>query len=202
MKRDMNTKPSTILFDYSIGQSIAQNIVVIDEKFHDEESTYGVYTVRLSDERSKASFTINGYFPYKLHNKLTYKLNGKVEMYEQEKQVKVSSIYLNFPDNEQQLLMILQQLEGMNKRAKAIVERYGIEALSIMLEKPEKIANEFVGVSLKLAEQWSMQLHLRFAHMDVREQLKLWGFTEKQTESIAQKFGQASCYLFVKIHIF
>lgn len=181
-------KTSSLLDAYEIGQAIRLEAAIIDQLFFNEENRYGVYRI----ENNKDTCLISGYFPYDIKPKQTYRIAGTVSTYKDEKQIKLESIFITLPTSETDVIDHLKEIKGVKKVASLIVERYGLNSIAYCIDYPHEVSNDIKGVSESLAQTISIELQLRFAQIDIREKLKLWGFTAKQSESIAQKLGQTA----------
>src|SRR5690606_28940507 len=106
----------SILAQYEIGAQIKLQATIAEQLFYNEETTYGVY--RIEDVQSKkAACHVSGYFPYPVMPKTIYDIQGTVSLYKDEKQIKLESIYMTLPSTEDDIIVALQALNGINKQA-------------------------------------------------------------------------------------
>lgn len=188
-------KTNSLLDAYEIGQAIQLEAVISEQLFFNEENRYGVYRV---EQSKKMNCLVSGYFPYDIKPNITYKISGFVSTYKDEKQIKLETIYITPPVSNTEIVEQLKQIKGVNKAAVSIVERYGLNSISYCINYPHEVAEDIKGITPALAQTISIELQLRFAQMDIREQLKLWGFTSKQSEAITQKLGQSALLIIRK----
>jgi len=184
-------KNYSLLAEYEIGSQIKLQATIAEQLFYNEESTYGVYRV-ISTENKKMTCLISGYFPYELLPKTVYDIKGTITQYKEEKQIKLEAIYMQPPAKEQELIASLKHIKGLKKTAEQLVQRYGLNTISLLINHPEQVAEEFNSITKEQAYKLSLELQIRYAQIDIREQLKLWGFTQKQAEAIVQQFGQTA----------
>ena len=183
--------------NYDIGTSITLQARIVEQLFYNEETTYGIYKIE-SVESKKSICFLTGNFPYSLLPNIAYTITGTVSLYKEEKQIKLETIYMPMPETELDMVEALKSIKGLNKLSLKIVEKYGLNSIVFFISNPSQLASETKGLSLEQAQQISMELQLRYAQVDIRDQLIVWGFTARQAEAITQKLGQSALIIIRK----
>jgi len=174
------------LKELDANEHIKREAVVYEELYYDDETRYGAYVCQ-EDERYY--YVINGTFPFRLKKDITYTIEGKVALYKEGKQIKVSSISLTRALSLEGIVLLLQSLDGLDKRAHAIVERYKSDTIDIVKQSPHRVAAEISGISLKQAEQWSRQLDALGGNAELLARLQSWGISLNASKKLIAELG-------------
>jgi len=166
-------------------QAIKRKVTVYGEIYYDEENGYGAYICK---EDSKKTFRITGSFPFALQDGQSYHIEGNIISYKNSKQIKVHTITIEKPSTPEGVIVFLQSLKGLKKRALVLYETYGLEVIDILQREPLRIANEIPGIGQKLVESWSKQIKLLDGNYDVLARLMNWGMTLHQAKKLMQEF--------------
>src|SRR5690606_6768079 len=75
-------------------------------------------------------------------------------------------------------------------RAELLYDTYGLEVVDILMNDPERIANEISGIGMKLVESWSQQIKVLDGNYDLLARLMHWGMTRNQAKRLIKELGQ------------
>jgi len=168
-------------------QRVKREITVAELLYEDEDTGFAAYAC-IEDKRT--SFRISGVFPFKLKQDQSYFIEGRAARYKDTKQITVDNIYLARPVTTEGMILLLQSLDGLNKRAYTLLEYFGEQVLDIIAEHPHRIAKEVSGISEKQAEAWSIQLKLLGGNFDLLAKLQGWGLSLNQSKKLIAELGQ------------
>lgn len=168
-------------------QRVKRQVTVAELLFENEDSGFAAYAC-VEDKRT--SFRIAGVFPFTLKQDQSYWIEGRVAYYKDTKQIAVDSVYLARPVTTDGIILLLQSLDGLDKRAYTLLEHFGEQVLDIMLENPKRVAEEVSGISERQAEAWSMQLKLLGGNFDLLAKLQGWGLSLNQAKKLIAELGQ------------
>jgi len=174
------------LKELEANEHIKREAIIYEELYYDDESRYGAYVCQ-EDERYY--YVINGTFPFRLKKDITYTIEGKVALYKEGKQIKVCSIRLTRALSLEGIVLLLQSLDGLDKRAHAIVERYKSDTIELLKQSPHRVAEEISGISLKQAEQWSRQLDALGGNAELLARLQSWGISLNASKKLIAELG-------------
>src|SRR5690606_4955208 len=135
-------------------------------------------------EDKRTSFRIAGVFPFTLKQDQSYWIEGRVAYYKDTKQIAVDSVYLARPVTTDGIILLLQSLDGLDKRAYTLLEHFGEQVLDIMLGNPRRVAEEATSISERQAEAWRMQLKLLAGTSDSLAKLRGWGLSFQQAQKL------------------
>ena len=170
-----------------VNQKIKRKVTVYGEVFFDEEASYGAY---VCIEDKKKTFTISGDIPFALQEGQSYLIEGAVTLYKNSKQIKLDSIKIEKPTTPEGVIVFLQSLKGLKKRAELLYDTYGLEVVDILMNDPERIANEISGIGMKMVESWSQQIKVLDGNYDLLARLMNWGMTLNQAKRLIKELGQ------------
>lgn len=174
------------LEEMEANQKIKRKVTIYGEVFFNEETGYGAYVCL---EEKKKTFTISGDIPFALQAGQSYLIEGVVTLYKDNKQIKVDSIKIEKPTTPEGVIVFLQSLKGLKKRAVLLYETYGLEVIDILMKNPERIANEIAGIGLKQVESWSQQIKMLDGDYDLLARLMVWGMTLNQAKKLIKELG-------------
>ncbi|GIP19667.1 ATP-dependent RecD-like DNA helicase [Paenibacillus montaniterrae] len=166
---------------------VKRAVTIFEELVYDEESSYGAYVCMEAD---KQAFVISGTIPFRLKQEVSYQIEGKVALYKGMKQIKVSAVYTSRPVTLEGIILLLQSLDGLDKRAHTLAAHFGEAVMDVVVEQPARVAAELAGVSLRQAEAWSQQLKLLGGNFDVLAKLQSWGIGLNQARKLIAELGQ------------
>lgn len=167
-------------------QKIKRKVTIGGEVFFDEETNYGAY---MCIEEKKKTFTISGDMPFALQEGQSYLIEGTVTLYKNSKQIKIHSIKIEKPTTPEGVIVFLQSLKGLQKRAILLYETYGTEIIDILMNNPERISNEISGIGQKQVESWSKQIKVLDGDYDLLAKLMNWGMTLHQAKKLIKELG-------------
>lgn len=167
-------------------QKIKRKVTIYGEVFFDEDTSYGAY---MCIEDKKKTFTISGELPFALQDGQSYLIEGVVTIYKNSKQIKIDSIKIEKPTTPDGVIVFLQSLKGLQKRAVLLYETYGLEIIDILMSNPERIANEISGIGMKQVESWSKQIKVLDGDYDLLARLMNWGMTLNQAKRLIKELG-------------
>jgi len=168
-------------------QDVKRQVTIAELLYENEDTGFAAY-VCIEDKRT--SFRLTGVFPFVLKPDQNYWIEGKVVSYKDTKQIAVEHIQLNRPVTAEGIIMLLQSLDGLDKRAYTLLEHYGDSVLEQLAEDPQRIAREISGISIKQAEEWSKQLKLMGGNFDLLAKLQGWGLSLNQSKKLIAELGQ------------
>lgn len=166
-------------------EAIKRKVTVCEEIYYDEENSYGAYVCK---EDPKKTFRISGSFPFALQDGQSYHVEGNVILYKESKQIKVHTITIEKPSTPEGVIVFLQSLKGLKKRALVLYETYGLEVIDILQRDPLRISKEIPGIGQRLVESWSKQIKLLDGNYDVLARLMNWGMTLHQAKKLMLEF--------------
>lgn len=169
-----------------VNEPVKTEAVVFEELYYDEDSSYGAYVCKESD---KCFFVISGKLPFRLKAEMTYYIEGKVALYKDAKQIKLASLTAARPLSLEGLVLLLQSLDGLDKRAHTLVARYQHDVIEILKAEPHQVAAEIAGISVKQAEAWSQQLKQLGGHAELLARLQSWGVGLNSAKKLIAELG-------------
>lgn len=145
------------------GTEIKDKLVIPKlQLFYNDDTGFGIYICEdakdVEENLFPAQFKISGVFVEELVIGQTYKIKGVVDTYKDAKQIKVSDIRNNSPIGKRGVINYLKTLKGLKERAHLIFAKYGDKSIDMILKKPDVVANEIKGISLKSVLSWKEQL--------------------------------------------
>lgn len=164
------------------GNKYEGNIVVQNEIFY--RDGFGIYAIEVDG----FLITMKGRFP-KLKEGSTYFVEGMISEYHFQKQLEVQSIRVGTPTGRDAVISYLQTLPGLKKRADVLYNYYGENTIAVLTDEPERVEFQIKGVSLKTALKWSNALKKNKEEEDIYLFLYNFGLTQKQVETIVEKYG-------------
>lgn len=110
-------------------EHVDREVTIFEELYYDEDSRFGTYVCK---ENERFYFVIKGIFPTRLKAGITVHIDGKVVLYKQEKQIKVASLVTAKKLDLQGMIILLQSLEGLDKRAFILAEHYKEDVIHML----------------------------------------------------------------------
>lgn len=153
---------NSYLNKFAIGTEHKDVVIPVKEIYRDENG-WSIYIVK--NEKGH-EFRIKGVFITPLNIKHQYKVKGIISSFKSENDFKVKEIAPIRPKSKKAIISYLKTLKGLKSKADIIYETYGDEAIDVLLNTPDKVANDIKGVGIKMATNWSQQLQSCFESQD------------------------------------
>lgn len=149
---------------------------------------FGIYQV--TDENGY-KFILCGTFAAFLEEGHTYEVKGKVIDYKGELRFMAYKAIPIKPSNKLGVIKYLQQLEGVHSKAEKLYDKFGEDALSLIVENPELVANSIAGISIKSVMSWKKQIEEKEEEQFVIVALLGYGLTDKEVRSLFNLYGES-----------
>lgn len=187
IKRGQQHRLPQWLENMEVHERVKRQVTIAEQLFMNDDTQFATYMCK---EDKRSYFRIAGKFPFQLKAEQSYIIEGKVALYKDTKQIVVDSVRVARPVTIDGIILLLQSLDGCNKRAFTLTEYYGVDAVEILSNDPLRVAREISGVSEKLAESWSKQLKWLGGNFDLLARLQGWGLSLNQAKKLISELGQ------------
>lgn len=179
------------LKDYEEKQKITLTFIPIKEITYKPSNGFGTYVCELSNSGDfPPTFNMNGTFIRTLDIGQTYKANGEISVYRNEKQFKISDITKVMPTDKRGIISFLQSLDGLRFQAELIYEEYGDKSLEVMKEHPLDLLNIIDGSYPELVYDWKKQIDNLKNDYDALNRLMKLGIRSEQAKILYDKYGE------------
>lgn len=142
-------------------------------------------------------FVVVGNVPFVLNKGRSYVVSGEITEREDkfsgvmQRQLRLKTIVVLEPKGEAQITKFVGSITGRTI-APMIYDKYGEETLNILKTDPERVSNDFRGVSLETAERLQGEVLEALAEISVAFPfLQNYGFSVEEVESMIRNFGES-----------
>ena len=177
---------NSYLDKFAIGTEYKDVVVPVKEIYRDENG-WSIYIVKNEKE---CEFRIKGVFITPLNINHQYKVKGVISSFRNENDFKVKDIVPIRPKSKKSIILYLKTLKGLKSRADVIYETYGDEAIDVLLNRPDKVANDIKGIGIKIATNWSNQLQSCFESQDTISRLLELELTPKAAKKLYDEYKE------------
>lgn len=174
------------LDDYTVGMSYATSGICRSNIYFNEETGYGVYNFEANDGKH---FTISGKFINELTPGVSYSLEGKISLYEGEKQLKVLKFKPIAPSNKKGIIAYLQTLYGLKNRAEDIYDEFQEDSINMLMNDPLTVANTIKGIGKKMVVKWQEELKILEDNQATMVTLLGYGLSQNQASKLIKLYG-------------
>lgn len=184
----VETENSTLeerhLFDGKSEKDLIEAEVTIRHELYFSEEGFGIYEVNVGN----SIFIIKGSFVSNLFIGQSYFVTGKIRTFRGEQQLSLFSIRPIIPTSRRGIISYLQSLKGLKKRAEKIYEVFGEESITILVERPEEIANKIEGIGAKSVVKWSKELKGKKALEELMIKMLDFGLKLNEVKRLHEKY--------------
>ena len=188
----------TFLQDFNLKEELSITATVSSECFYNDNK-FGIYiaeveTAKRDKEKLKVHshkrfITVKGVFETPLKTGLTYFMKGKVDVYNNEKQLFVQQSFSNRPTTGRGILAYLKTLKGLDKRAEDIFRVFGEDSINVLINNPKEVVKKVRGVGNITVERCKEQL-LVFEESQIATVTLLdWGLREEDAIALVKNYG-------------
>lgn len=173
------------LDDYSVGMSYNTSGICRSNIYFNEDTGYGVYNFEANDGKH---FTISGKFINELTPGVSYSLEGKISLYEGEKQLKVNKFKPIAPSNKKGIIAYLQTLYGLKNRAEDIYDEFKEDSINMLINDPLTVAKSIKGIGKKMVERWQEELLILEDNQATMVTLLGYGLSQNQASKLIKLY--------------
>lgn len=185
------------LLSLNIGEQITVDVVIDYEIYYKESSSWGIFLVAcVGEDENKGIFSIcnkfkiSGIFPEKLVVGRYYRIEGVVEEFKGDRQVKVKNLIPIRPTNKTGIINYLKTLEGINDiKAEKLYDAFQEEIIDVLINNPMIVSQSIPGIGKKSVLSWNEQLKKIEVNRDVMIKLMNYGLSNNDTIKLIDKYG-------------
>lgn len=177
--------PESDLNQYPAGTTLKLKGMTRGERFFQEENGFGIYNFESED---RLHFPIKGEFLDHLIIGATYEVEGQVENYRGEHQLRIKTCTQTIPSCKDGIISYLQTLHGLKNKAHDIYRVFGTKSIDMLLNDPIEVAKQVPGIGKKSALHFQEQLQLVRDNAEVMVTLLNYGLTQKQAIKLLRRY--------------